>query len=163
YERKVNFSNQWVADTDENWIEIDQAKFTADNTARVEYRLDYAGGEENGQFYLRNCGFFDAYTAIGELFKRPKANQKPAIDFNERKVNFSNQWVADTDENWIEIDQAKFTADNTARVEYRLDYAGGEENGQFYLRNCGFFDAYTAIGELFKRPKANQKPAIDFN
>lgn len=83
YERKVNFSNQWVADTDENWIEIDQAKFTADNTARVEYRLDYAGGEENGQFYLRNCGFFDDYTAIGELFKRPKANQKPAIDFNE--------------------------------------------------------------------------------
>lgn len=83
YERKVNFSNQWVADTDENWIEIDRAKFTADNTARAGYRLDYAGGEENGQFYLRNCGFFDDYTAIGEFFKRPKANQKPAIDFNE--------------------------------------------------------------------------------
>lgn len=81
-ERKAFFNNQWVVDVDGNWIELNQVKFSADNTARKGYRMDYAGGEENGQFYLRNCGFFDEYTTINEEFERPKTNQKPAIDLN---------------------------------------------------------------------------------
>lgn len=83
YERKVFFSNQWVIDNKGNWIEIDQAKFSADNTARVGYRMDFAGGEEQGQFYLRNCGFFNDYTAFGETFTRTKSNQKPNINFED--------------------------------------------------------------------------------
>lgn len=83
YERKVRFSNQWVADTHNNWIEITKAKFTADNTARTGYRMDYGGGEDGGDFYLRNCGFFDDYTAIDEAFTRPESGDKPTIDVDK--------------------------------------------------------------------------------
>jgi len=82
YERKVNFSNQWVADKNGNWTEVNEAKFTADNTARTGYRMDYGGGEENGVFYLRNCGFFSDYTAVDTFFTRPLTGEKPEIDFN---------------------------------------------------------------------------------
>lgn len=83
YERKVLFSNQWVADKNDNWLEVNRARFTADNTARVGFRMDYSGGMENGKFYLRNCGFFSDYTPIGVLFDRPNTNQKPKIDLNK--------------------------------------------------------------------------------
>jgi hypothetical protein len=80
YERKVFFSNQWVADKNDNWLEINRAKFTADNTARVGFRMDYGGGMENGEFYLRNCGFFSDYTPIGVFFDRPFTNKIPTVD-----------------------------------------------------------------------------------
>lgn len=82
YERKVNFSNQWVANKNGNWTEVNEAKFTADNTARTGYRMDYGGGEENGVFYLRNCGFFSDYTAVDTFFTRPLTGEKPEIDFS---------------------------------------------------------------------------------
>ena len=83
YERKVLFSNQWVADKENNWTEVNRARFTADNTARSGNRIDYAGGMKDGEFYLRNCGFFSDYTPIDTFFERPKANKKPDIDFNK--------------------------------------------------------------------------------
>lgn len=83
YEREVYFSNQWVADKNEKWLEINSAKFTADNTARMGYRLDYAGGYKDGKFYLRNCGFFDDYTPIDVVFERPIENKKPMVDFDK--------------------------------------------------------------------------------
>lgn len=83
YERKVNFSNQWAADKNGTWSEVNKAKFTADNTARTGYRMDYAGGEENGVFYLRNCGFFSDYTAVDSFFTRPLTNEKPDVDLND--------------------------------------------------------------------------------
>jgi len=83
YERKVLFGNQWIADKNGSWTEITGVRFSADNTARMGYRLDYAGGLKDGEFYLRNCGFFDDYTPIGKYFERPKTNQKPMIDFSK--------------------------------------------------------------------------------
>ena len=81
YERKVLFDNQWVVDKSGNWTEVNRARFTADNTARVGFRMDYAGGVKDGQFYLRNCGFFNDYTPIDSFFDRPFTNNKPSIDF----------------------------------------------------------------------------------
>jgi len=83
YERKVLFGNQWVVNKDDQWIEVNRARFTADNTARTGFRIDYAGGTQNGEFYLRNCGFFSDYTPIGIFFDRPLTNRKPTIDFSK--------------------------------------------------------------------------------
>lgn len=83
YERKVLFDNQWVVDTNGNWTEVNRARFTADNTARSGFRMDYGGGVEDGKFFLRNCGFFSDYTTIDSFIERPFTNNKPAIDFTK--------------------------------------------------------------------------------
>lgn len=84
YERKVLFNNQWVIDTKGKWTEVNLARFTADNTARSGFRMDYAGGvTEEGDFYLRNCGFFSDYTPVDLFFERPLTNQKPSIDLSK--------------------------------------------------------------------------------
>jgi hypothetical protein len=108
-------------------------------------------------------------------FKRPKTdtylkrfhsfleNFIPEQGDKERRVLFGNQWIADGNGNWIELNKAGFTYDNTAAKGYRMDYAGGIENGQFFLKNCGFFDQYTPYRSSFERPRKNTKPDIDFN
>ncbi len=78
--RKVNFNNQWVADAAGNWKELTNARFTVDNTGRVKFRMDYAGGKIGEGFYLQNCGFFDNYTPAGSIFDRPILNNKPLVD-----------------------------------------------------------------------------------
>lgn len=83
YERKVLFDNQWVVDNKGNWTEVNRARFTADNTARVGFRMDYGGGVKDGKFYLRNCGFFSDYTPIGVFFDRPFTNKKPTVDLSK--------------------------------------------------------------------------------
>lgn len=83
YKRKVLFGNQWVIDRKGNWHEVSKARFSADNTARVGYRLDYSGGSEEGRFYLHNFGFFDHYTPIGTTFEKTLKNNKPIIDFDK--------------------------------------------------------------------------------
>jgi len=83
YERKVLFSNQWVVNKEGQWTDTNRAKFTADNTARTGFRMDYAGGVADGNFYLRNCGFFDDYTPIDRFFERPLTNEQPRIDFEK--------------------------------------------------------------------------------
>ena len=108
-------------------------------------------------------------------FKRPKTdtylkrfhsfleNFIPEQGDKERRVLFGNQWIADGNGNWIELNKAGFTYDNTAAKGHRMDYAGGIENGQFFLKNCGFFDQYTPYRSSFERPRKNTKPDIDFN
>lgn len=83
YARKVYFGNQWVLDNTGNWYEVNKAKFSADNTARVGYRLDYSGGSEQGRFYLHNFGFFDHYTPIGTVLERTLMKRQPNIDFKK--------------------------------------------------------------------------------
>jgi hypothetical protein len=82
YDRKGLFSNQWVYATN-GWHELNHIKFTADNTARKQNRLDYSGGIENNVFYLKNCGFTNEKTEIGTLFERIKTGKQPQIDFNK--------------------------------------------------------------------------------
>ena len=75
------YSNQWICDKDNMWFEATGARFTADNTARKGSRLDYAGGVIDGQFFMKNCGFFNETVTIGSEFTRPSANNRPDIDF----------------------------------------------------------------------------------
>ncbi len=82
--RKANYQNQWAIDASGRWHEVTAANFSADNTARANYRKDYAGGAEQDSFFLRNCGFFDDFTAIGSGFERkPSGKAHPVIDFSK--------------------------------------------------------------------------------
>jgi len=107
-------------------------------------------------------------------FKRPKTqtyikrphsfleNFIPEMGDKKRKVLFGSQWICDSKGNWTELDKASFTIDNTGRVNYRKDYAGGLEGKNFYLQNCGFFNNFTPAKLVFTKPKTNNKPIIDF-
>jgi hypothetical protein len=106
-------------------------------------------------------------------FKRPKTqtylkrfhsfleNFVPQAGDVERRVNFGNQWVCSASGKWTELTRAKFTADATARKGYRMDYAGGGNGSTFFLRNCGFFNDYTVIDQIFERQATGEKPLLD--
>jgi hypothetical protein len=108
-------------------------------------------------------------------FRRPKTDNhlKSLYSFLEnfmpetgpltRRGLYSNQWVCDGAGKWHELASVKFTADATARKESRLDYAGGVENGVFFLKNCGFFSDKTDIDKIFTRSRTNNPPKIDFS
>ena len=109
-------------------------------------------------------------------FERPQANVNlkglysflenfnPSTGLKERKVNFGNQWAIDTEGNWYEITAATFTADNTAKQNFRKDYAGGVSGKVFYLRNCGFFNDHAVLNQTFKRElTAKVHPKINFS
>lgn len=98
-------------------------------------------------------------------YKRPHSfleNFEPEMGNVKRLVYAGNQWACDKDGNWVELTSAGFTADATARKQARMDYAGGEKNGQFYMTNCGFFKDFTPIGSKFTRTSTGKKPVIDF-
>jgi len=82
YTRDVDFNNEWLCDAKGNWTELTKAKFTCDNTGAKGYRMDYAGGTKDGSFYLKNCGFFNDYTARNSFFERPATGKKPDVDLN---------------------------------------------------------------------------------
>lgn len=82
--RRANYKNQWVIDAKSQWHEITSATFTADNTARMNYRKDYSGGTDGESFYLRNCGFFNDFTPIKTALERkPSGKAHPLIDFGK--------------------------------------------------------------------------------
>lgn len=82
-QREVHFGNQWAYSTNGQWHELTRAKFTADATAQARARMDYSGGTgTNNLFYLKNCGFFNNTTSIGEYFERDANGNEPAIDFS---------------------------------------------------------------------------------
>lgn len=107
-------------------------------------------------------------------FKRPKTDTYLTHQYSflenfvtetgaiSRKAYYTNQWVCDSSGKWFEITTTKFTADATARKESRMDYAGGVENGVFYMQNCGFFDETTPIDSYHTRAPNGQSPNIDF-
>lgn len=104
-------------------------------------------------------------------FKRPKTNTylKGLYSFLEnflpetghlsREALYGNQWAYDTHKGWVELTHTTFTADATARIGYRKDYAGGQKGEQFFLRNCGFFNETTLIRTPMKRPALNRRPS----
>ncbi len=81
--RKGTYGNQWICNTAGQWKELVSARFTADATARKESRMDYAGGVENGLFYLMNCGFFSDTTPLNAIFERPATERQPQIEFEK--------------------------------------------------------------------------------
>lgn len=88
-------------------------------------------------------------------------NFLPDYGKEEREVLFSNQWARDTHGNWVELNKALFSGDNTASVNFRMDYGGGLKDEVFYLRNCGFFSDYTPLRTYFERPKQGRAPQVD--
>ncbi|MDR3693607.1 DUF3472 domain-containing protein [Mucilaginibacter sp.] len=77
--RKVYFNNEWIADENGKWVELNKAKFTADNTGAKGYRMDFSGGVAGNAFYLKNCGFFNSYTVRNVFFERPSSRKMPDV------------------------------------------------------------------------------------
>lgn len=117
----------------------------------------------------------DEWTLVAS-FKRPQSgsylkglhsfleNFDPKQGDKTRKVLFGNQWIVDIEGKWYPLNNALFTGDNTANVNYRKDYGGGVQGGQFYLRNCGFFDDFTVLKTPLKKEISTKShPKIDFS
>ncbi len=82
-ERKAFFGNQWIQQENGRWVELTKAHFSYDATGKAKDRIDYGGGVENGQFYLRNGGFKESNAQFGDLFERAATNQRPLIDWSK--------------------------------------------------------------------------------
>lgn len=79
--RMAYHGNQWARDTDGKWHELTKARFTGDDIANRQYRLDYAGGAEGEEFFMRNGGFFAETVKPGTGFERKSTPSKqPDID-----------------------------------------------------------------------------------
>ncbi len=135
-----------------------------------------------GQPQSDNSTIFTAYFFAPEenkwlliaSFKRPSTNTylKKLHSFLENFVTetgnqarmalYGNQWVRDTNGVWIALNSAKFTADQTARKRFRLDYFGGINGGSFFLKNCGFFSPSTTIDSQFNIEMPTKAPVIYF-
>ena len=83
------------------------------------------------------------------------------LGYTERRVQFGNQWARNVAGTWSEVTAGHFTGDATATNAQRMDYAGGVENGRFYLHNGGFFADYVKTSQNFTRPATGQAPAVD--
>ena len=81
--RKASYTNQWAVTKSGAWLSVDTMSITADATAAAGNREGYAGGEENGGFYLCNGGFFNEFTPPKSRFTHAAANTKPEIDLDE--------------------------------------------------------------------------------
>lgn len=107
-------------------------------------------------------------------FKRPATNTylkrlhsflenfMPGTGDQTRMALYGNPWVRDTNGVWTALSSARFTADQTARKRFRLDYAGGTQGNAFFLKNCGFFFPAVAIDSQFTIDKPTSAPNIDF-
>lgn len=81
--RTANYDNAWVRSATGVWKELNEAKFTGDNIARINFRNDFSGGIRDGKFFLQNGGFYNESTSLNSLFTRPAKNKTPVIDFNQ--------------------------------------------------------------------------------
>lgn len=147
-----------------NWV--------AGNTYRFITRIlpDGAGNTDySAWFYAPETGVWQFIAT----WKRPATTTYHAgvysflenfIDTNGylgRSARYGNQWARSTGGAWSEVVTARFTGDATAANAQRMDYAGGLQNGLFYLRNGGFFSPNVAINQYFTRPATGQAPAVD--
>ncbi|TFW18040.1 DUF5077 domain-containing protein [Duganella callida] len=80
--RRVLFGNQWARNVSGAWSEVTAGRLTGDATVTNAQRMDYAGGLDNGRFYLRNGGFFADYVPVNQNFTRPSTGQQPTVDVN---------------------------------------------------------------------------------
>lgn len=79
--RMAYHGNQWARDTGGNWHELTKARFTGDDIARRQYRLDYAGGVKGGKFFMHNGGFFAETVKLGSTFARePTPAKQPDVN-----------------------------------------------------------------------------------
>jgi hypothetical protein len=89
-------------------------------------------------------------------------NFNPDQGYQGRKAHWSNQWVRLASGTWSEVTEFKFTVDATGTNKQRLDYAGGVENGKFFLQMDGFFSNSVTPATIFSKPATGIAPTIDF-
>lgn len=149
-----------------NWVAGNTYKFITrirpDGSGSTLYSAWFFAPETNSWRYLAT-------------WKRPSTNMYQAdvysflenfIDtkgYTGRRVQYGNQWVRNVNGTWSEVTAGHFTGDATATNAQRKDYAGGLENGRFYLRNGAFFPDYVRLNQNFNRPATGQKPTVDVN
>jgi hypothetical protein len=86
----------------------------------------------------------------------------PEYGFIGRRARYGNVWVGDVDGKWHPCTQARFSVDATGDGRHRLDFSGGVEGDDFFLRNCGFFPAAVRPGETFTRQSPDaQSPGVN--
>ena len=90
-------------------------------------------------------------------------NFKPEEGYKLRKAYYSNIWAISSDDDWFQIDNARFTTDDIGSIQYRLDYQGGVESNKFYLMHCGFFDLYTENYKDLTKTDQSDRPSINFD
>jgi hypothetical protein len=108
-------------------------------------------------------------------FKRPKIstyltsfhgfleNFEVENGYMTRKALWSNQWVRLTNGTWNEVTEFRFSIDATGKNKQRMDFAGGSENGQFFLKNGGFFESNILPNTKFTKSATGTAPSINFN
>jgi len=98
--------------------------------------------------------------------KRPHSfleNFAPSTGYQTRQGEYGNQWAYATDKTWTEVTIATFTADATAAAGDRVDFSGGANGNNFFLKNCGFFNDDVSPGTTFTRIASGTAPDIDFS
>lgn len=166
---------------------VTSGKFGDEGSGGQSYKVYSWKPDVNYQFLLKatplknNFTIFTAYFYDPEIkkwnliasFKRPKTQEYlkrfhgflenfiPSQGSIKRKAFYNNQWVYNKN-GWHEINNFKFSADNTARKKNRLDYEGGVDDNRFYLKAFGFFDNNTKIGTSFTKDKTKNAPQINF-
>lgn len=89
--RRLYYSNQWVYNTNNKWVELKSAIFTADATALKGSRLDYYGGKDGARFFLQNCGFTNDNLPINTRLDRLPTNREPKINFSKLPTAVKNK------------------------------------------------------------------------
>lgn len=146
--------------------------------AGVTYKFLTQAKPDGAGNTLYSAWFFDPEANVWRFmctWKRPLTNTyltglhsflENFYDYNGymgRKMLTNNQWICTSDGVWIELKTARLTGDATVTNKQRMDYAGGLDNGSFYLKNGGFFDQYISVNQTFNRTTAGVKPEINFN
>jgi len=127
------------------------------NTVYTAYFMDPDVGE-----WMLIASFLRPKT--NTWYKRPHSfleNFVPKNGYLTRMAFYDNQWLGDANGNWIELTEAKFTGDDIAKRNFRMDYEGGEENGQFYLKNGGFFNKKHELNSLHQRNSTAKPPLVN--
>lgn len=148
-----------------NWKSDTTYKFLLKGEPAGDNKTDYTAwfyAPEKGDWELI-ASFRRPYTDtyLADLYSFLE-NFVPATGDTSRKALYKNQWVFNEKSGWIESVKARFTADATANQEHRLDYAGGVENGVYFMKNCGFFDETTPVDTIFEREATGNAPQINF-
>ncbi len=80
--RKGSYANQWARSSDGHWSEVTAARYDTDPTGENKQRMDFAGGVEDGHFFLRDGGFFSA-TVFDQNVTRPATGVAPDVDVSK--------------------------------------------------------------------------------
>lgn len=144
--------------------------------AGVTYKFLTRGKPDGSGSTIYTSWFFAPETGNWKLiasWKRPNTstyltrfhgfleNFNPDEGYQKRKAYWTNQWVRLTNGVWTEVTAYKFSVDATGRNKQRQDYAGGVENGKFFLQMGGFFNDYVSPGTEFTKAATGQQPVIN--